>query len=202
MSARQDEIRLNRHTYRWGKLNKKGAGVALIMVSFIVFGAISVVTDFGWVIYVRFYFNLLPFEESKSASVAMIDESTDSLVVRPISKRYQLKMMDFIVSVTKGDEIVVLEGKHGEMPLMNRTVPRYSMGWVNPTSIKLFGTEYDVWYLEMWVREEALYLNIRYREVDYVTEKLFLVAAPNLAHVDPELAKKAYALLLDIWSKS
>jgi hypothetical protein len=34
------------------------------------------------------------------------------------------------------------------------------MGWVNATKIRVFETEYDVYYLQMWVRDEALYLNV------------------------------------------
>ena len=175
-----------------GESDKKGACVALIVASLIVFGAIA--TGFGWEI--RFYFGLLPFEESKSASVEASDLE-GRYIIRPISDSYQLKFMNFIASAITGEEEdVILEGKHPDVcSLMNRTEPRFSMGWVNTTKIRIFETEYDVSYLEMWVRSEALYLNIRYQGEEYVVEKLFLID-------DPDLANEASELMVEAWSET
>jgi len=103
-------------------------------------------------------------------------------IIRSISGRYQLRLMDLIDSVTKGEAEVVLEGRHPDVcPMMNRTVPRFSMGWVDPTMIRMFEAEYDVWHLEMWVGDEALYLNVRCQGEEHVAEKLFLIDDPGLA---------------------
>ena len=175
-------------------MNKKGACIAFIVASLIVFNAIS--TAFGWEICFRFYFGLLPFKESKSASVEASDLE-GKYIVRPISDRYQLKFMNFIASVTKGEEEeVILEGKHPDvLSLMNRTEPRLSMGWVNTTKIRIFEDEYDVWHLQMWVRNEDLYLNVRYQGEEYVVEKLFLID-------DPDLATEAHDLMMEAWYES
>ena len=174
-------------------MNKKGAYVALIVASLIVFSAI--LTGFGWGIQVRFCLGLLPFKVSKSAAVEASDLE-GRYIVRPISDRYQLKFMNFIASVTKGEEEeVILEGMHPEVcSLMNRTEPRFHMGWVNTTKIRIFQAEYDVWYLQMWVRNEALYLNVRYKGEEYVVEKIFLID-------DPDLATEAHDLMVEAWSE-
>jgi hypothetical protein len=78
---------------------------------------------------------------------------------------------------------------------MNRTKPRFSVGWVNTAKIRMFEDEYNVWYLQMWVRDEVLYLNVRYQGEEYVIEKVFLVE-------DPELATEAYELMVEAWSES
>jgi len=172
----------------------KTTGRALALAFLIIFSAASVATTFGWGI--RFYFGLLPFEESKSASVMASDlEGRD--IIRPISDRYQLKFMNFIASATTGEEEeVILEGKHPDVcSLMNRTEPRFSMGWVNTTKIRIFETKYDAWYLQMWVRNEALYLNVRYQGEEYVIEKLFLID-------DPDLTNEAHELMVEAWSET
>ena len=157
-----------------------------------MFGAVTVATDFRWWIYLRFQFGLIPFEKPGSPMVEMRDE-LEGLVGRPISDRYLLKFMDFIASIVKVEEPkVIQEGKWGETPSMNRTTPLFHMGWANSTRISVYGTEYDVWYLEMWVRDEALYLNIRFQGSEYVVEKLFLIE-------DPDLAAKAHHLMITAW---
>jgi hypothetical protein len=168
--------------------------MAFIVASLIVFNAIS--TAFGWGICFRFYFGLLPFEESKSVSVEASDLE-GRYIVRPISDRYQLKFMNFIASATKGEEEeVILEGKHPDvLSLMNRTEPRFSMGWVNTTKIRIFETEYDIGYLQMWVQNEALYFNVRYQGEEHVVEKLFLID-------DPDLATEAHELMVKAWYES
>ena len=173
----------------------KTTGIALALAFLIIFSAASVATAFGWGIRFRFYFGLLPFEESKSASVEASDLE-GRYIVRPISDRYQLKFMNFIASATTGEgEEVILEGKHPDVcSLMNRTEPRFHMGWVNTTKIRIFEAEYDVWYLQMWVRNEALYLNVRYQGEEYVVEKLFLIE-------DPDLATEAHDLMVEAWSE-
>ena len=177
-------------------MNKKAVGIALIVTFLIIFIGVSAATSSGWVISVRFYFGLLPFEESKSASVAMMDEPRDTLLVRPISYGYQMRFIDLITLALKGEEPEVAhEWKHIETPSLSRTVPRYSMGWVNPTKIRVFETECDVSYLEMWVRDEALYLNIRYQGEGYLDERLFLIE-------DPDLAVEAYDLMVEAWYES
>ena len=175
------------------------------MASLIVFGTMSAATGFGWGIHVRFYFGLLPFEESKSASVEAYDLE-GKYIIRPISDRYQLKFMNFIALVTKGEkEEVILEGEDEDpeglhdseadvCSLMNRTEPHFSMGWVNTTKIRIFETEYDVWYLQMWVRNEALYLNVLYQGEEHVVEKLFLID-------DPDLTTEAHELMVEAWSE-
>ena len=75
-------------------MNKRAVGIALIVTFLIIFIGVSAATSFGWVISVRFYFGLLPFEESKSASVAMMDDPRDTLLVRPISNGYQMRFID------------------------------------------------------------------------------------------------------------
>jgi hypothetical protein len=174
-------------------LNKKVACIALIVASLIVF---SLPTGFGWGIHVRFCLGLLPFKESKSASVEA-SGLEGRYIVRPISDRYQLKFMNFIASVIKGGEgEVILEGKHPDvLSLMNRTEPRFHMGWVNTTKIRIFEAEYDVWYLQMWVRNKDLYLNVRYQGEEYVIEKLFLID-------DPDLAIEAHDLMMEAWYES
>ena len=169
---------------------------SIALVFLIVFSAVFVATAFGLGIRFRFYFGLLPFEESRSASVEASDLE-GRYIVRPISDHYQLKFMNFISLVTKGEEEeVILEGKHPDvLSLMNGTKSRFSMGWVNTTKIRTFQAEYDVWYLEMWVREEALYLNVRYQGKEYVVEKLFLID-------DPDLATEANELMVRAWSES
>lgn len=106
--------------------------------------------------------------------------------------------MNLIASVIKGEEgEVILKGKPPDiLNLMNRTEPRFHMGWGrdNTTKIRIFGTEYDVWYLEMWVREEALHLNIRYQEEEHIFEK-FLID-------NPDTANEAHDLMLEAWGKS
>jgi hypothetical protein len=174
----------------------KTTGIALALAFLIIFSAALVSTSFGYEI--RFYFGLLPFEESKSASVEASDLD-GRYIIRPISDRYQLKFMNFITSATTsatiGEEEVILEGKHPDVcSLMNRTEPRYSMGWVNTTKIRIFETEYDAWYLQMWVRSEALYLNVRYQGEEYVVEKLFLID-------DPDLAAEAHELMVEAWTE-
>jgi hypothetical protein len=47
----------------------------------------------------------------------------------------------------------------------------------------------------MWVNNEALYLNIRYKSEEYVVEKLFLID-------DPALAIEAHDLIMDAWSEN
>jgi hypothetical protein len=174
---------------------KKATGIALALALLIIFSAASVATTFGWGIHVRFYFGLLPFEKSKSASVEAYDLE-GRYIVRPISDRYQLKFMNFIASATRGEEEeVILEGKHPDvLSLMNRTEPRFHMGWVNTTKIRIFETEYDAGYLQMWIRNEALYLNVRYQGEEYVIEKLLLID-------DPDLATEAHELMVEAWSE-
>jgi len=172
----------------------KTTGIALALAFLIIFSTASFATAFGWGIRFRFYFGLLPFEESKSASVEASDLE-GRYIVRPISDRYQLKFMNFIASATTGEEEIILEGKHPDVcSLMNRTEPRFSMGWVNTTKIRIFEAEYDAWYLQMWVRNEALYLNVRYQGEEYVIEKLFLID-------DPDLATEAHELMVEAWSE-
>jgi len=168
--------------------------LALIFAFLIILCAGAAMTAFGWGIRFRFYFGLLPFEESKSVSVEAFDLE-ERYIVRPISDWYQLRFMSFIASATKGEEKVILEGKHQDvLSLMNRTEPRFSMGWVNTTKIRIFETEYDAWYLQMWVRNESLYLNVRYQGEEYVIEKLFLID-------DPDLANEAHELMVEAWSE-
>jgi len=183
--------------HKEGKINRKNVSILLIASLFISFGAVSVATNFGWWVRLRFQFGLIPFEEPKSPCVAMTDVERGGLVIRPISDRYTLELMDFIASVVKGEETeVILEGKHPDvLSLMNRTIPRFNMGYLNSTRIRVFGTEYDVWYLEMWVRDEALYLNIRFQGLEHVVEKVYLIE-------DPELAMKAYDIMVEAWQKS
>jgi len=170
----------------------KKTNIALVF-AFLIILSVGAATAFGWGIRFRFYFGLLPYERSKSVSVEASDLK-GGYVVRPISDLYQLKFMNFIASVTKGEEgEVILEGKHPDVcSLMNRTTPRFHMGWgwVNTTKIRIFETKYDVWYLQMWVRDEALYLNMRYRSDEHVIEKLFLID-------DPGLAAEAHDLMLE-----
>jgi hypothetical protein len=168
-------------------------GILALILTFLIILSVGAATAFGWGIHFRFYFGLLPFEQSKSASVEASDLE-GRYIVRPISDRYQLKFMNFIASVTKGEEgEVILEDKHPDvLSLMNRTEPRFSMGWVNPTKIRIFEAEYDVWYLQMWVRNEALYLNIRYQGEEYVVEKVFLID-------NPDLATEAHELMVEAW---
>ena len=174
----------------------KKINLALILAFLLILSVSAVTTAFGWGIRFRFYFGLLPFEESKSASVEAYDLE-GRYIVRPISDHYQSKFMNFIASVTKGEkEEVILEGKHPDvLSLMNRTEPRFHMGWVNTTKIRIYESEYDVWYLQMWVRNEALYLNVRYQGEEYVIEKLFLID-------DPDLATEAHELMVEAWSES
>ena len=170
----------------------KKTSPALILAFIAILSVAAAATSFGWVIRFRFYFGLPPFDRSNSASVAMMDEK-ENFRIRPISDRYQLKFMSFISSTMNQEETeVILEGKHGEMPLMNRTEPRYGMGWVNPTKIRVFEAEYDVWYLQMWVRDERLYLNVRYQGEEYVIDKAFLIDDPDLAIVARELMVEAW----------
>lgn len=168
----------------------KSTGVALAL-AFLIFSAALVATAFGCEI--RYYFGLLPFEESKSASVEASDLE-GRYIIRPISDRYQLKFMNFIASATTGEgEEVILEGKHPDVcSLMNRTEPRFNMGWGDTTKIRIYEAEYDAWYLQMWVRDEALYLNVRYQGEEYVVEKLFLID-------DPDLANEAHELMVEAW---
>ena len=172
----------------------KKTNLALIL-AFLIILSVSAATAFGWGIRFRFYFGLLPFEKSKSATVEAYD-LVEGYIIRPISDRYQLKFMNFITSVTKGEEgEVILEGKHPDvLSLMNRTKPRFSVGWVNTTKIRIFEDEYNVWYLQMWGRNEDLYLNVRYQGEEYVVEKLFLIE-------DPELATEAHELMVEAWSE-
>jgi len=165
------------------------------VLAFLVILSVGAATAFGWGIRFRFYFGLLPYEQSKSVSVEAYDLE-GRYIVRPISDRYQLKFMNFIALVTKGEEgEVTLEGKHPDIcSLMNRTTPRFNMGWGDTTKIRIFETEYDVWYLQMWVRDEALYLNVRYRGDEHVVEKLFLID-------DPGLAAEAHDLMLEAFFK-
>jgi hypothetical protein len=169
--------------------------LALVIAFLILLSAGAAMTAFGWGARIRFYFGLLPFEESRSASV-MASDVEGSNIIRPISDRHQLRFTDLIASVTKGEGEVVLEGRHPDVcSLMNRTVPRFSMGWVDPTRIRLFEAEYDVWYIEMWVRDEVLYLNLRCQGEEHVAEKLFLID-------DPGLAAEAHDLMMEAWSES
>jgi len=164
--------------------------IALIFAFLIILCAGAAMTAFGWGIRFRFYFGLLPFEESKSVSVEAFDLE-ERYIVRPISDWYQLRFMNFIASATKGEEKVILEGRHPDVcSSMNRTVPRYNMGWRNTAKIRIFETEYDVYYLQMWVRDEALYLNVRIQGEEHVIEKLFLIE-------DPELATEVHDLMLE-----
>ena len=167
--------------------------VGLLAIAAIMALVVSVSTTLGWVISFRFYFHVLPFERSKSASVAMIDDTKGVLVIRPISDRRQLRMMDLIASVVKGEELeTVLLWKHGDAPPPNRTTPRYSMGWENATNITVFGAEYVVWLIEMWARNGTLFLNVRYQGEADVFEKLYLVE-------DPLIASKAVDLMREAW---
>lgn len=36
------------------------------------------------------------------------------------------------------------------------------MGWVDPVDILLFSDNCQAWYLEMWIDDDALYVNLRY----------------------------------------
>lgn len=167
--------------------------VGLLAIAAILALVVSVSTALGWVIRFRFYFHILPFERSKSASVAMIDDTRGVLVIRPISDGHQLRMLDFIASVVKGEEPKsVLLGKHGEAPPLNRTTPRYSMGWVNATEITIFGVEYVVWHMEIWARNGTLFMNVRYQGAEDVFEKLYLVE-------DPLLTSGAVDLMVEAW---
>jgi len=165
--------------------------LTIISAFSIILCAGTAMTALGWGIRIRFYFGLLPFEESKSASVESFNLE-EGYIVRPVSDWYQLRFMNLIASV-KGEGEVVLEGRHSDVcSLMNRTVPRFHMGWGNATEIRIFEDEYDVYYLQMWVRDEALYLNVRYRGEDHVIEKLFLIDDPDLVAEASELMGEAW----------
>jgi len=169
--------------------------LALIFAFLIILCAGAAMMAFGWGIRLRFYFGLLPFEKSKSASVEASDLE-EGYIIRPISDWYQLRFMDLIASVTKGEGEVILEGRHPDVcSSMNRSIPRFHMGWENAAEIRIFEAEYDVHYLQMWVRDEALYLNVRYRGEEHVVEKLFLID-------DPDLATEASELMVEAWRES
>jgi len=168
----------------------KKRNLAIISAFSIILCAGAAMTALGWGMRIRFYFGLLPFEESKSASVEAFDLE-ERYIVRPVSDLHQLRFMNLITSATKAEGEVILDGWHpGVFPSVNRTVPRFHMGWVDPTRITVFGTEYDVCYLEMWVIDEALYLNVRHQGEEDVVGTLFLIE-------DPELATKARDLMME-----
>jgi hypothetical protein len=171
------------------------SNLALILAFLIIFSVVSVATAFGWGIRFKFYFGLLPFDKPGSPSIAMTDEIEGGLVIRVMPDYYTFKLMSFVASVVKEEpsEIVYL-GKNGDDFFLNRTTPRLHMGWLNGAKIRIFENRYDVWYLGMWVRDETIYLRIKYREVD-TFGKLFLIE-------DPGLAKKAYDLMVEAWSES
>lgn len=166
-----------------------------IVTLVILLGAISIATNFEWVIRFRFHFDLLPFKKSESAAVAMVDKNDGILVVRPVSDHYQLKMMSLIKSTSVEKVNLVMEDKHYDNPSMNRTVPRYSMGWFKPVDILLFGESYRLWFLQMWVEDDALYVNLRYQGGEEIMERLFSIQ-------ERDLANSAYELMMDAWNKN
>lgn len=182
------------------KITKKrvayAIGIALIL-AIIIFVIASVVYEFEWIFSLRFQLGLVPFE--KPAFVDIATPFIDGEEIRPIESDHDiLKIMDFIASIAKSEK------KYPEVNA-NRTLPRFEMAWSLPARINIFGTEYKVWRLELWVtkwiknensiggfRPEALYLNIRFQETDNVSEKIFQIE-------DPELTMDAFRLLIDAY---